>query len=500
MTINDLERLLDMPRATIRYYEREGLISPPRMENGYRDYSAEDVRALERIRLLRVLDCSVAEIREIKEGRAQMSAVLREKEEAAHRTISEKENVRAICEDICQSGQDFDELDAKKYLAGTWRGEEQTKPVQVPMESVPKVSAWRRFWARMLDWQICTGVWSAFLSFAWPASQLSEGGVSALTSIVAGNVLMILLEPIWLHFCGTTPGKWALGLRVEADGGGKLTLKQARSRTAGVLWHGLCLNIPVLEIRALWKRYRDDRDGVPLYWEDESAVVQKKKGSVAGYIALRALIALVLVCCMGLGRMPVHRGALSPQEFAENYNHMTWVYGVDQAVELMADGTWREKSEYTINVFGDELPVVETETEAGAVVSATMRMRAEAGEEGNMFFLPVGTMQRVAVALACADSAWYREMLLLGSDEMKILQFCEGLDPSGRGTSVELIEGETAQKGLFTHSEVLELQKWEVVYTVKSTDGVYASMGGGMLILPEGEDGVIEMEFTVRMK
>ena len=50
------------------------------------------------------------------------------------------------------------------------------------------------------------------------------------------------------------------------------------------------------------------------------------------YIALRLAIAFVLICCMGLGRMPVYRGTLSPQESAENCNHMTWVYGADQKI------------------------------------------------------------------------------------------------------------------------------------------------------------------------
>jgi len=43
MTIKEVEQCLGVPRATVRFYEKEGLLSPTREENGYRDYSQEDV-------------------------------------------------------------------------------------------------------------------------------------------------------------------------------------------------------------------------------------------------------------------------------------------------------------------------------------------------------------------------------------------------------------------------------------------------------------------------
>ena len=43
MTIKEVEQNLNVPRATVRFYEKEGLLSPVRGENGYREYSEEDV-------------------------------------------------------------------------------------------------------------------------------------------------------------------------------------------------------------------------------------------------------------------------------------------------------------------------------------------------------------------------------------------------------------------------------------------------------------------------
>lgn len=38
MTIREIEEQLGIPRATVRYYEREGLLAPARGGNNYRDY------------------------------------------------------------------------------------------------------------------------------------------------------------------------------------------------------------------------------------------------------------------------------------------------------------------------------------------------------------------------------------------------------------------------------------------------------------------------------
>ena len=49
MTSKEMEERSGVPRANIRYYEAEGLLSPSRAKNGYRDYSEADLAALEKI-------------------------------------------------------------------------------------------------------------------------------------------------------------------------------------------------------------------------------------------------------------------------------------------------------------------------------------------------------------------------------------------------------------------------------------------------------------------
>ena len=55
MTSKEMEARSGVPRANIRYYESEGLLTPARAGNGYRDYSEADLAVLEKIKLLRLI-------------------------------------------------------------------------------------------------------------------------------------------------------------------------------------------------------------------------------------------------------------------------------------------------------------------------------------------------------------------------------------------------------------------------------------------------------------
>lgn len=76
MRINDLERRTGLDRATIRYYEKEGLITPTRQENGYRDYSDDDREQLLKIKLLRQLGMSLDRIRNLQQGSEDFQSAL----------------------------------------------------------------------------------------------------------------------------------------------------------------------------------------------------------------------------------------------------------------------------------------------------------------------------------------------------------------------------------------------------------------------------------------
>ena len=88
MLRNEVQDKTNLSRKAIEYYEEKGLIHPIKLENGYRDYSDEDVEVLKRISLLRNLGLSISEI----------TLYLDSKEEALASILRRKEHELDICE------------------------------------------------------------------------------------------------------------------------------------------------------------------------------------------------------------------------------------------------------------------------------------------------------------------------------------------------------------------------------------------------------------------
>lgn len=68
MKINEAEQLLGITKANIRFYEKEGLLTPSRNESGYREYSDTDIARLKQIVILRKLGIPVQQIADILDG------------------------------------------------------------------------------------------------------------------------------------------------------------------------------------------------------------------------------------------------------------------------------------------------------------------------------------------------------------------------------------------------------------------------------------------------
>lgn len=68
MRTKDVEKELGITKHTLRYYEKEGLIHPVKDENGYRNYSEEDLQVLHLVKFLRNLNISIDDVRGIING------------------------------------------------------------------------------------------------------------------------------------------------------------------------------------------------------------------------------------------------------------------------------------------------------------------------------------------------------------------------------------------------------------------------------------------------
>ena len=121
LTSKEMEQRSGVPRANIRYYEAEGLLTPARSGNGYRDYSEEDLRTLEKIKLLRRLGVSIEELRALRSGRADLVAVLRRRQAEAD---GERSALERVCGALFAQPQ-FSTDNAMGTAVLTWRALER---------------------------------------------------------------------------------------------------------------------------------------------------------------------------------------------------------------------------------------------------------------------------------------------------------------------------------------------------------------------------------------
>ena len=76
MKIQQVEELVGISKKNIRFYEEQGLLSPGRADNGYREYGREDVRRLQQIKLLRKLAVPIEDIRSVLKGEGSLETCL----------------------------------------------------------------------------------------------------------------------------------------------------------------------------------------------------------------------------------------------------------------------------------------------------------------------------------------------------------------------------------------------------------------------------------------
>lgn len=77
MLIKDVCRECKLTKKAIEYYEQQGLISPKVENNGYRNYSKEDITVLKEVGVLRKLGISIAEVKDILASSNKSAAIAR---------------------------------------------------------------------------------------------------------------------------------------------------------------------------------------------------------------------------------------------------------------------------------------------------------------------------------------------------------------------------------------------------------------------------------------
>ncbi len=115
MTIKQLEQQLEIPRATIRFYEKENLISPERLDNSYREYSDDDVATLKKIIILRRIGFSVSDIKKVLDEECSLQVLLEENITALENQIKELEGAISVSRIMQERNESILTLDENMY-------------------------------------------------------------------------------------------------------------------------------------------------------------------------------------------------------------------------------------------------------------------------------------------------------------------------------------------------------------------------------------------------
>lgn len=352
MTIKEIEERTGLDRANIRFYEKEGLLAPQRLANGYRNYTEQDVDTLLRIKLLRSLHLPLEEIRTLQSGEKTLESAV----QAHLRTLETEKHAVSAAEDVCRAMQAdharYDNLNANKYLLQLQCAPQtESTYFSLPKEDTAPHPAhpWRRYFARTLDLNLYTLPWELIYLLVLRTNPESNAGTFAvLVSTVLSFVLMLLIEPALLHFFGTTPGKWIFGLRIVNDDGSKLTYEEGIQRTWGVIRYGYGFGIPFYDFYRQWKCYKLCKNGEEQDWDEfplrRLYTIQDTKlwRNIAWFTATTVLV-IIIQGTTEISALPPNRGELTVAEFAENYNYLLDYY-TDSTPSYTLDetGAWQE--------------------------------------------------------------------------------------------------------------------------------------------------------------
>ena len=369
MNVSQLETALDLPRASIRFYEKEGLLSPERLANGYRDYSEADLETLRRIKLLRALGLPLEDIKALQAGELRLGDALRTQEERLRREAAEREAARSLCRTMELEGAEYATLDAGRYLEQLDKlGETGVTLTPPAADSLPVVRhPWRRYLARLLDHSLCVLLLNALLVLTLRFT-FGEGLLNTLVQSYLAWGVQFLLEPLLLSTWGTTPGKWIFGLKVRNAHGGKLTFGEAASRLAVLFRYGEGWGLPIYQLYRNYRSFRACDDGEVLPWDEGlSYAIRDESGlrglAWAGAVALDIGLSVLLIFQL---TMPPVRHPLTVAEFARNYNDLVRQYDLD-SMTLDETGTW-VVPEGTISL-GNPPPIFHYDTTENGVLT-----------------------------------------------------------------------------------------------------------------------------------
>ena len=118
MNIKQASEQSGVSAPNIRFYEKEGLLTPARnRSNAYRDYTAEDVRTLKLIRMLRMLDLPLPTIQSVLRGEQPLAQALQTQQKALEQQAEQLAAAARFCTELAQQEPQAATLDVDACLS-----------------------------------------------------------------------------------------------------------------------------------------------------------------------------------------------------------------------------------------------------------------------------------------------------------------------------------------------------------------------------------------------
>ena len=118
MLINEVAKLCNLTKKAVEYYTQQGLICPKVLENGYRDFSKQDVENLKKIALYRRLGLSIFEIKSILADQTKLKSILYKRTLEIEQEKVKQDILQRICngESLEKLEQEINNINSKSII------------------------------------------------------------------------------------------------------------------------------------------------------------------------------------------------------------------------------------------------------------------------------------------------------------------------------------------------------------------------------------------------
>lgn len=478
--IQEIEIHSGLDRATIRYYESEKLICPVRGENGYRDYSEDDLETIHKIKLLRQMDIPIETIRSLQQGTGDLQSVLYKQSLVLSNRVNKAERALNICKLMQTSGESYQTMDAKAYLETLDREpsgqDEKSKPDYHEEKAMIPFHPVRRFIARLIDY----GIVYLFVRFVLEVVfRLRIEGLLITDLISIGSmILSIPLTALLLSTVQTTVGKWIMGIHVEWYTGGKLSFREALRREWLAFRYGMGFGIPFYQIWRLYRSYKDYRDYSETEWD---------RGCLQSFFywgALKKCLMVIVIVLYLAGSVlislntllpPYRSGDLTVSQFAANYNRYLSIFDEDSDMELLSDGKW---------------PWGGTSTSNSGVIHIDLSGKPERENANFEYMLEGDRITEISYYNSWTDFSFSNPM----SSKFYIASVAAAMSQNGMYYNDLLAFSKLWDQEYRSENGSIIYENVEICWTIQSKDCILTSVG---YMAENGKDGYVSLDFRI---